>query len=304
MSKTTITEPGVYNIPPEAYHADPCEPASLSSSEARKLIQTCPARLWHDKHSPPERSDALDFGSAVHDLLLEGEKVFLDRNEVLREDFNGRTKDGKALKAEIEGAGRRAIAHPDWEKIQGMLKALAEHPFAMAAFENGDPERSMFWRDPEFGCWRRARPDFMPKAGRIISDYKTARSVHPDDLRRDIYAHGYHQQAEWLISAVEDLEIIEDAQFVFVFQEKEPPYLVHPVTLTRAALAWGRLQNRLACYTFAKCLETGRWPGYAEDVTSMGLPGWAEGRLQEQHDAGLFDFWAKAQAPIHPEAAE
>lgn len=42
----TITEPGVYDLPAEVYHADPVEGGSLSSTGARKLLPpSCPG--WH-----------------------------------------------------------------------------------------------------------------------------------------------------------------------------------------------------------------------------------------------------------------
>lgn len=293
-----ISDPGIYEMDAEVYHADPCEPASLSSSGARKILKTCPALFWYERQHPEPSTQALDFGNACHTILLEGEKAFLDRYEVLPEDFNGRTKAGKALIEEIEGAGRTVLRHEEWQQIQGMLAALRAHPFAMAAFENGKAEQSLFWRDRLFDVWRRARPDQMPNAGRILSDYKTARSVHPDDLKREIANLGYHMQAEWLMEAVQALQIIDDPKFVFIFQEKTPPYLIVPVELEGHTLAWGRLENQRALKLFADCLQSGHWPGYAEDVMQLALPQWEERRLQERQDAGAYDFWASAQAPL------
>ena len=296
--KARIVEPGIYDMDAEIYHADPCEPASLSSSGARLILDTCPAVFWYQRDHPEPATRALDFGNACHAILLEGEKVFFERNEVLPEDFNGRTKVGKALVAEIEEAGRTPLRHEEWQQIQSMLKALRDHPFAMAAFENGNVEKSLFWRDRFFDVWRRARPDFLPSAGRILADFKTARSVRPDDLRREIANLGYHMQAEWVMDAVQALEIIEDPKFVFIFQEKTPPYLIVPVELEGHTLAWGRLENQRALKLFADCLQSGHWPGYAEDVMQLALPQWEERRLQERQDAGAYEFWRDAQSPI------
>ena len=51
-----ITEPGVYDISEEQYHADP----AFSSSHARLLIDTCPAKLRHaiDNPQPPNRKNS------------------------------------------------------------------------------------------------------------------------------------------------------------------------------------------------------------------------------------------------------
>ena len=54
------------------------------------------------------------------------------------------------------------------------------------------------------------------------------------------------------------LGLMTHPTFVFVFQEKAPPYLVTVVTLEEAALLAGGLKNERAAATFAKCLRTGQ----------------------------------------------
>lgn len=296
-----IDKPGLYEVPTDLYHGDKdvCPAPSLSSSGARKLIATCPAVYWHERNNPPEPSEALDVGTAAHEWLLEGD-TWPQRFHVLPADHNGATKDGKTLVASIREAGKRPLKAGDFAAIKAMVKALRADPIASAAFSNGRAERSIYWQDEETGIWCRARPDWLPNEGRIMVDYKTARSVHPDDLRKAIADYGLHQQAAWYCDAVEAAGIIERPAFLFIFQAKSPPYLIVPVTLSETTLQWGGILNGHARRVFARCLEAGHWPGYADDVLTLDLPEWQQRRLEKAHEAGLFEV---AQSPL-TQAAE
>ena len=297
-----VTEPGVYTMDAETYHADPCPAPSLSSSGARKLLKHCPARYWYDRQNPPEPSGAFVLGSAAHEWLLEGE-TWPQRHVVLPEDHDNRTKDGRARVEAIKAAGKRPVTADQWTAIRDMKAALDAHPFAGAAFRNGRPELSLFWRDDRFGIWCRARPDWLPNAGTIVADYKTCVSAHPDDLRKAIANHGYDQQADWYMRGIKALGLMTHPTFVFVFQEKAPPYLVTVVTLEEAALLAGGMKNERAAAIFAKCLRTGQWPGYADDVVCLDLPEWEHKQIDRDKERGLYDVMNEWQAP-HQEAAE
>lgn len=297
-----ITEPGVYTMDAETYHADPCPTPSLSSSGARKIVRECPALYWHDRQMPPEPTSAFTIGSAVHEWLLEGE-TWPRRHVVLAEDHSNRTKVGKGTVASIKAEGKRPISADQWADIQAMKSALDAHPFASAAFRNGRPELSLFWRDERFGIWCRARPDWLPNAGTIVADYKTCNSAHPDDLRKSIADYGYDMQADWYMRGIKALGLMTHPTFVFVFQEKAAPYLVTVVTLEEAALLAGGIKNERAAATFAKCLRTGQWPGYADDVVCLDLPAWEHTKIDRDKERGLYDVMNEWQAP-HQEAAE
>lgn len=290
-----IDVPGVYDLTAEEYHGDPAPEPSLSSSGARLIMSECPAIYWHERNHPPPPSDAFVIGSAAHEWLLEGER-WPQRHRVLPADHNGSTKDGKARVRAIADAGLRAVRHDDFEAIKAMKAALEAHEWAGAAFQNGRAETSAFWIDRRFGIWCRCRPDFMPSRGTIIPDYKTCTSANPEHIRKDIARFGYHQQAAWYCDGIAALGLIERPTFLFVFQAKTPPYLVTCITLDEDTLEWGRMLNHKAKATFAECLRTGRWPGYADDIITLGLPGWESKRLQDMSDLGRLAI--EAQAPV------
>ena len=179
-----------------------------------------------------------------------------------------------------------------------MKAAMEAHPYAMAAFGEGKAQQSLYWQDPTFGIWCRARLDFLPAGHNIIADYKTTRSAQPEHLQRAIWDYGYHCQAQWYLAGVETLELMESPRFRFVFQQKTPPYLVTCITPHDTALYWGEVQNRKARDLFARCLRDGEWPGYTDDIVTLDLPTWAHYRLQERTEQGQFQTAREFQAPI------
>lgn len=292
-----ITEVGVYDVPEETYHADKFLPApSLSSSGARKILNECPAKFWFERENPREPSDVLRIGKAAHQKLLEP-GAWSDKFEVLPANWNARTNAGKEFKARIIADGKTPLTNDQFLMIEAMLEGLKGHPYAMAAFEHGVAEKTLIWKDPEFGIWCRVRPDFFPHNHRIVADYKTTRSAAPDALQRAMFEYGYHQQADWYLTGIRELGLIESPRFLFIFQEKDPPYLVTPVTPSDIALDWARIQNRKARETFARCLDAGKWPGYTDDILTLDLPVWAEHRLHERKEQGAFEIAREAYAP-------
>lgn len=297
-----IDKPGIYDMSNDEYHADPCPVPSLSSSGARQILDECPARYWHDRTNPKPSTNVLDVGSLAHSVMLEGD-AWRERFEVLPEGHNGRTNDGKALVASIEESGKTAIKHDDWQKVEAMVAALRAHKLANAAFSNGAPEKSLFWLDKEFGIWKRARLDILPANGRIFPDYKTCLSAHPEKLRRAMFNYGYHQQAAWYLDGIKALGIAERPAFLFVFQEKEPPHCVTIRQPDDTALMWARELNKRASAIFARCLQSGDWPGYDDDIGTLSLPDFAVNEYQRLDGMGLFDISAWFQSPNEEKAA-
>lgn len=316
-----ITSAGVHDLPAEVYHRDPVPAGSLSSTDARDddwglLPPSCPARFRYAKDHPEVRKPktAWDIGHAAHKLVLGigPELVLVDRP---RWDTNEVKERLRAIRAD----GNVPLKAADFQAVHDMADAIRKHPIASVLFnpKRGKAEQSLFWVDSRTGVWRRARLDWYPyfntyRDGRpvngtglpgrvIIPDYKTCVSADPQKLEKAVYDHGYHQQADWYLDAFKatcpagqhpDFQ----AAFVFVCQEKTPPYLVEVIEPDAMALRIGAYLNRQAVDTYASCVASGRWPGYSatanylrtgrwpahDDVELVGLPGWVENRyLQE-----------------------
>ncbi|WP_176728421.1 PD-(D/E)XK nuclease-like domain-containing protein [Planobispora rosea] len=277
----TVTQPdivpGVYDIPEDVYHADPVPGGSLSSSGARKLLPpSCPAIFQYERLHRPAPKKEFTFGTAAHRMVL---GVGADITVL---DFGDwRTKKAQDARDEAQQAGRVPLLRGDFEQVRAMADALRAHPVASALFnpDHGDPEQTLIWSDSQTGIWRRALLDWLPHntSGRmVIPDYKTARSASPEHIQRVVYDYGYHQQADWYLDGVLGLGLASDAAFVFVCQEKTPPYLVTVVQIAPAALRSARDLNRQAIDIYARCVETGHWPGYSDAIELISLPAWAD----------------------------
>lgn len=273
---TAITEPGVYNIGEDAYHADPVPCGSLSASGAKKLLPpSCPAIYAYERDHPPAPKRCFDLGAAAHKLVL---GVGAELHCVDAADW--RTNKAKAEAAEARLAGKVPLLAHEHAQVHDMAAALRRHKMAASLLngEYGAPEQSLFWIDDRTGVWRRARLDWLPTGGRrpIIADYKTSVSANPEEFRRSVHNYGYHLQTAWYRDAVTALGLADEPQFVFVIQEKTAPYLVSVVQLDVEAELRGAELAREAIDLYQRCTETGHWPSYSEDeIPQIGLPAYA-----------------------------
>lgn len=282
-----IVEPGVYEIPAEEYHADPVPGGSLSSSEVRRLLPpSCPKLFRHYKDHPEARTTtkALDFGSAAHALVLEG-----DESPIVPVDADSyRTNAAKEQRDIARSLGKIPLLPSELRTVREMAAALRAHPVAAKLLASGQPERSLFWADEATSTRCRARLDWQrdSRPGRrvIIPDYKTAVSAEPRAFTRSVVQHGYHVQAAWYLDAVQALDLGgADSAFLFIVQEKTAPYVVTLIELDADALALGRALTRAGIEIYRRCSDTGRWPGYSpnDDIVHISLPPWAADQLED-----------------------
>lgn len=262
--------PGIYDgIPDKIYHGDR---DSLSSSGARKLLPPSTPALFKWEQDHPVYKATFDFGHAAHAEVL---GTGMDIVEVIADDW--RTKAAQDTKKAIYAEGKTPLLTKDLAKVHEMADAIRSHETAATLLSNGKAEQSLYWRDQATGIMRRARPDWLPNvtgSRLVIPDYKTAVSADENDFAKAAGDYGYHCQEAWYIDGVIELGIHPDPEFVFVVQEKEPPYLVNVVQLAPDALELGRHLNRIAIETYVTCKQTGIWPGYGEDIKLIDLPPW------------------------------
>ena len=266
------------------YHADR---TSISSSGLRALLAPgCPAQFKYDREHPQAPKREFDLGHAAHKLVLgEGPEFkvidFPDYKKVA----------AQKLRDEAYEAGLVPLLTKEHKQVQAMAEAVSQHPVAGPLFtpDGGVAEQSIYWTDARTGARCRCRPDWMPHRhddGRlIVVDYKTAKAVDDAALQRAVYEHGYHAQAAFYLAGVKALGLHGDQEpaFVFVFQSKTAPYLVHLVELDFPALTLGAARNERALRIYAECERTGVWPAFNDRITYLPLPPWAEKKDHEEY---------------------
>lgn len=269
------------SIAAEDYHARNW----LTHSQARKIRTTCPAIYRWERDHPADRprSDTFDFGKVAHQMVLgdDGEKIDVYDFETWR------TKAAIEAKRESHTNGRVPILRKDFDICDAMANAVRQHPLASRLLdpEHGKPEQTLAWEDEFLPVTRAARLDWLPEpvGGRlIVADYKTSRSADPLKFGRSASDFGYHTQADWYTEAIIANGLDEDPKFVFVVQEKTPPYVVTVCQLDDIALRVGAEDNRDAIQVFHRCVTTGEWPGYSDEIEVVGLPYWITNEYEDR----------------------
>ena len=268
----------IKTIPSDEYHDSP----GLSASLAKTLLNKSPLHAWLESPMNPSRSrqnaSRLDIGTASHATLLEGMDV------VTVCDFDDwRTKDSKAARDEARAAGKIPLLTHQFEQVSDMVTvargALADCPdLEGIKWEDGKPEQSIFWSDALTPC--RSRLDWLANDHRLIIDYKTT-EFGPDAWMRSIPKMGYDIQAAFYLRGLQVLTG-KQADFVFMVQETEAPYMVYFVGLPPAYLEMGAAKVQIAIDRWQACMERNEWPGYERRIQYAEPPSWALAEVDER----------------------
>jgi len=268
----------IEGVPEAEYFALP----GASSTALKTLLQTSPK---HMREAPDKPSAAKALGSLVHLLVLQPELVS-DGVAVKPEGLNRRSKAGKAEFAawEEESAGKLICTQADMDAAQHMRDSVltGKGRIGEAIFSAGKAEISMMATDPVSGVLCRGRADWLPDGQAVIVDLKTAASASPAEFAKSAARYGYHLQA-WLYSYLHSLITGKPCPaFVHAVVESTPPYDSAFYELSQHDMDKGEAAIRHALSIWARCEESGVWPGYSFDWTEgsykiepLSLPRWA-----------------------------
>lgn len=281
---TPISKNGVYDVPIDIYHSQACcDGPSISSTGLRIIEKECPARYWafSDLNPAPferKKSEALNFGKAAHALMLgepEFEKYFkVSPHEVFNKNPGKAWHDDWKAAVEATVESRQLIRPSEMVAVKAMVSAQLANPDVARAFVEGEPEKSILWKDEETGVWLKARPDWMPHkpAERLVTEYKTTVTLEPRKLDAAVFKYGYEMQAALCVDGIEAVSGWKPMGMAHVVQEKDPPYLVELKLFTPDQIDYGRKEYRNALRTFAECFNSGFWPGWTQGPSYFDTP--------------------------------
>ena len=250
------------------YHAHP----AISKSGLDKIAKS-PAHYKAAREAEHEGGDALVFGSAFHDYILLP-ATFQTAYTVLPPDFNGRTKEGKAMLESIRQSGQ-TILKAEWlTAIEGMAAAIAAHPKASALLQGGKAEQSIFWTDEDSGIDCRCRPDYLHPGG-IIVDLKSTTDASPEEFARSVAKYRYHVQDAFYSEGYYQATGQWPRGFVFIAVEKTAPYAVACYSLDDDAKAYGHELFRRDLETLLEAEKSQEWTAYSQEIETLSLPAWA-----------------------------
>lgn len=228
---------------------------------------------------------ALRIGRAYHKLIGEP-KTFLDEFAVAPH-VDRRTKAGKEAWAEFaETVGDKAIlTAEDFAQIVEMQQAFMKHDIAPQMIANGLFEQSFFWDDEDFDVRCKCRPDCITQDGYLV-DFKTAASAQVDDFTAHAYKYRYHVQAWYYMRGYRIHTEQKPKGFMFIVQEKTPPYAVAVYQADASFIELGRIDASKDLRVYSECVHTGNWwsYGYNEntenyEVMALRLPRYAKGLI-------------------------
>lgn len=235
-----------------------------------------------------ESSPALTFGSAAHKMVLEPDTFFDEY--AIAPICDKRTKEGKALYETFiaQSEGKTVISAEDLKTIQEMSEALHKCSLAHSLLtEDGETEVPLFWTDPETGEKCKAKLDRLIKCldGRLaVVDYKTALSADTDKFVRKMFDLGYPLQAAYYTEAImNNYDIDYRPLFLFVVQEKKPPYSVNVVEVTPDVMQYGVNMFHDLLGKLHECKMVDIWNGYVDDVPNETyIPGFINFEGEEE----------------------
>lgn len=267
----------VLDLSSDEYHADPCPEPSLNSTTARTLLAKTPAhaKADHPRLSEvplePRTSEAMDMGTAVHQLLLRDDRVDVA-------DFpDYRKAEARTWRDETRASGRIPMLTHQWERAQSIANAIREHVRVLpkpTPFTAGTPEATLTWKEGD--AWLRARLDWLRDDLSYIDDLKcTSKTANPAVWEKQIWNMGYDIQAALYRRAVLSLYDTQP-RFRWIVAETVPPYCCSVVELSDEDMFAAGVKVDAALQIWRECLEKNEWPGYPAEVHVAHAPGWAK----------------------------
>lgn len=270
----------ILDIPSDQYHADKLDDKpTLSASIAKILCAATPAhaKAAHPRLNPDlkkKEEEKFDVGTASHLILLEG----VSKIEVIVAN-DWKKQATRDLRDEARAAGLIPLLSAQAEDVVAMVEAakvqLAAHSVQPPLFvAGGKAEQTLVWDEDGVVC--RARPDWLLDDNSLIADYKTAHNANPEKWsKRALFDNGYDIQCALYLRGIQKISGVQ-AKWLWVVQEKTPPYVLSIVRPGADVLAVGAAKVQRAIDLWRGCLERDEWPGYSTSVFEAELPAWAD----------------------------
>lgn len=251
----TAPRPGLYRSTMDEYLAT----RALSRTALFEFART-PAHFLLHASSPPDRSAALDFGTAFHTLILEPENA---SRTIMRADA-GLTRHQKGW-VDVANAARAkgavAVTADEARHLAAMRKRVLAEPGIEVLLASEYREITMVWLEPRSRVWCKARVDLLD-AGPLpfILDLKTTSDASERRFAYSCRDYGYTLQAGMYVEGANALLGADTIKgMIVVAVEKEPPYRLEWYDMRRHIEA-GREEFHELLSVFVECQATGEWP--------------------------------------------
>ena len=268
--KLTWIEQGLYEIPEELYH-----PGPGLSIHGLKEFSKSPAHYITSLEEEGKRTDALDFGSALHAYAFTPTDFYI-RFEIIA-DTKRRTPQ---VKEEAAENNMILIRQRDFDKIRWMVDAVYLVPDAPKLADGPSlSEVSGYWQDPEhLDVLSRMRIDYYNIGLRTIVDLKSCVDSFKYEFSKSILNYNYYWQAAYYLFGMGQITNIPHEHFIFIAVEKEKPFQVHLYKADQEMIVEAIGEYRPLIEKYAECKTFNTWPKADGSLQEISLPGFKKRR--------------------------
>ena len=241
LSKVNLRK---YTMLSSEYFNDP----RMSQSKLKKILDGV-EEFKYNLENPPETTDPMRLGTAVHLLTLQPE---LSIKIAGIEKIDRRTKEGKeSFLAQQEMIAKYPdnifLCMEDFKKAHDMAASVRLNSDALQILnccESFEKIHFFNYLDIDFKC----QADGV--GSEFIVDLKTTRCENNEfKIRQEIWNQKYHFQAACY------LEAFKKTDYYIIFVRNEPPYSVFPIKLSAEMLEQGKSLFDEACELYKDCLK-------------------------------------------------
>ena len=291
----TPPEPGVYrDIPSHQYHQYDAINASTLKQAGLNRMERCWSKVrWYLDEKLDLPTYPMYFGSAIHAAMLEGDTSKIVEVEKFKNpDTNRDNKIGPScppktlLACQNEYDGAMIVADGDLEKISEMVAKAKAHPRVGELLDlNSERELTLIWDDDLTGLRCKARLDWWIHPGKehrgILVDYKSTAAVSRRRFESVCLDMGYYISQRLYRQGIITLGLDDDPAIRFVSQETAAPHDVRIWYMEEWLEKIGDRQVAELLTGYAKCMESGEWPGFPTSDECLVAPLWLMEQFRE-----------------------
>jgi exodeoxyribonuclease VIII len=279
----------------KTYH----EMTHLISASMLKTASKSLAHYWNEyvnpDRKPKEPTRSMELGTCFHTVLLEPLNA-PNVIAVVPDGIDRRTKEGKALFAEIEASGLIPLKDDEWQSLRAMGLSVSKHPMSGLFFDAILPhkiESVHTWTDDGIGMKMRTDYEIAPcetfPRG-VIIDLKSAADASLNGFSKSAYNLGYHiQAAHYSVGFMDKHRTNEAPDVIFLAVEKDAPHVCQWFKADDAFMEYGYSERDRLITEIVKARETGKYQGYSDEVVSLELPAWVARQL-ENEEIGAIEY--------------
>lgn len=203
-----------------------------------------------------EQTPAMIMGSAIHCMILEPH--LFDQDYAVSPQYDGRTKEGKAIKEafEAQSIGKTVLRAEDHELAKNCADSILQSK-AKIFFQNGVAEKPFFSEID--GISVKCKPDYYIESMGLVVDVKKCADASPDGFQKAAANFGYYLSASLYLDVLQSLGHKAE-KFLFVCVEDKAPFMVAVYEYDIMSLEFGRAEYKRAFDIFRRIDE------YAEPI--------------------------------------